>query len=204
MSQNDLDDFFTGTFEKRPPAASWGKIQAGDRYVKGAWEGGTILKISTEQKFKWLNGKPIEALVWNDGTKRMQGVVVIQTTKVGVLSPEDDGRRTFYIDGKMKAAVGEAIKEVGAPGLREGGKLAIQNTGMVKEGEYLVYTWEAKYEAPPPAADQFFDEGEPVVSQEQKVLDKVRESRTAGLSTLESIQRSGHAASLRPDEQPPF
>lgn len=161
MSQNELDDFLNGAVEKRPPAARWGKIRTGDRCVTGAVEAGEILSTSKEQKREWNDGKPGELLFWDDGTKREQAIVIIQTTQIGVIDEEDDGRRTFYIEGAMRKAVAEAVKESGAPGLRVGGKLAIKCTGMEKnKAGFLAYTWVAKYVPPAPPTDEFFgDEG---------------------------------------------
>lgn len=214
MSNKDLDDFFNETFEKRPPAAKWGKIREGDRCVPNSWEGGEILSIKKEQKMKWEGGKPVEKMFWDDGTERWQGVVTIQTTQVGVIDADDNGQRTLYIEGAMKKAVSEALKEAGAPGLRVGGKLAIQNTGMAKNAAgYLAYTWFAKYIAPVVQADDFFNEETSVNHQGNPQPtappDWATEEPARKPSTLDQIRAAtpAHQAQLKPDyddSEPPF
>ncbi len=102
-----------------------------------------------------------ELLTYPDGNPQMQMVVTVQAQPA---TDDDDGRRTFYIKGQMKAAVGEALRKVGAKTLRRGGQLWIKYTEdkpvTLKNGRpgspQKIHI--AKYEPPAQtAAGQFFD-----------------------------------------------
>lgn len=55
--------------------------------------------------------------------------VTMQTSERNAADPEDDGRRTFYIEGRyIKEAVRDAIRKVGAAGLEVGGQISVTFT----------------------------------------------------------------------------
>ena len=87
------------------------------------------------------------------GDPIMGVVLVIQTDARGVLSPEDDGVRTLYIEGKRKKdAVKAAVLASGAKGLAVGGRIDMQFAG--KEPPYAQQSpniWNVRY-TPPSAA----------------------------------------------------
>lgn len=61
-------------------------------------------------------------------------LVTVQTDER--TSPEDDGKRTFYIEGKrLKDAVRTAVRAAGAPGLEVGGKLDVTLTHYDTPGD---------------------------------------------------------------------
>ncbi len=65
--------------------------------------------------------------VWPDGQPIMGVTVEIQGTERN--DPSDDGRRTFYIEGRyLKEAVREAVREAGCSGLEVGGALRVTFT----------------------------------------------------------------------------
>lgn len=56
-------------------------------------------------------------------------LVTVQTDERIPSDSEDDGKRTFYIEGRyLKEAVRGAIREAGAPGLEVGGQLHVEFT----------------------------------------------------------------------------
>lgn len=60
----------------------------------------------------------------------IMGVIVeVQTAERDPSNAEDDGRRTFYIEGRyIKEAVRNAVRAAGAPGLEVGGQLSVTFT----------------------------------------------------------------------------
>jgi hypothetical protein len=67
----------------------------------------------------------------------IMGVTVeVQTNERSPEDPDDDGKRTFYIEGKrLKEAVREAVKAAGGPGLEVGGTLDVTLTHYDVEGD---------------------------------------------------------------------
>jgi len=67
--------------------------------------------------------------VFPSGDPIMGVHVVVQTTERDPSIDGDDGRRTFYIEGRyIKEAVREAIRNAGAPGLEVGGQISVTFT----------------------------------------------------------------------------
>jgi hypothetical protein len=67
--------------------------------------------------------------VFPSGDPIMGVVVEVQTTERDPSNREDDGRRTFYIEGRyIKEAVKGAVRAAGAAGLEVGGKLSVTFT----------------------------------------------------------------------------
>lgn len=60
----------------------------------------------------------------------IMGVVVeVQTTERDPSVEDDDGKRTFYVEGRyIKEAVRDAVRKAGAPGLEVGGQLSVTFT----------------------------------------------------------------------------
>ena len=55
--------------------------------------------------------------------------VVVQTDERDPSIEDDDGRRTFYIEGRyLKEAVREAVRAAGSPGLEVGGRISVTFT----------------------------------------------------------------------------
>lgn len=67
--------------------------------------------------------------VFPSGDPIMGVHVEVQTIERDAGRPEDDGKRTFYIEGRyIKEAVREAVKRTGARGLEVGGQLRVTFT----------------------------------------------------------------------------
>jgi hypothetical protein len=67
--------------------------------------------------------------VFPSGDPIMGVHVVVQTTERDPSIDGDDGRRTFYIEGRyIKEAVREAVRNAGSPGLEIGGQLTVTFT----------------------------------------------------------------------------
>src|SRR5436190_9543258 len=70
------------------------------------------------------------ALKFFPSSDPIMGVITeVQTSERDPANPEDDGRRTFYIEGRyIKEAVRNAVRDAGAQGLDVGGQLAVTFT----------------------------------------------------------------------------
>lgn len=67
--------------------------------------------------------------VFPSGDPIMGVHVVVQTTERDVTIEGDDGRRTFYIEGRyLKEAVREGVRTAGASGLEVGGQITVTFT----------------------------------------------------------------------------
>jgi hypothetical protein len=67
--------------------------------------------------------------VFPSGDPIMGVHVVVQTAERDPSIEKDDGRRTFYVEGRyLKEAVREAIRNAGAPGLEVGGQITVTFT----------------------------------------------------------------------------
>jgi hypothetical protein len=97
---------------------------------------------------------------WPDGNPMNQLVVVIKTDQRDPSDPQDNGERSLYIKGKQyTAAVRDAVKAVGAPGIEVGGYLAVKRTGSQRGVEGDPYTFSAIYRRPTSTAATSFLEG---------------------------------------------
>lgn len=83
---------------------------------------GTIhAEPQARQQTDFTTGEP---LTWANGDPRMQVIVTLATE--ARTSDDDDGLRNVYIKGKsLTAAVREAVRRTGAPGLEKGGQLTV-------------------------------------------------------------------------------
>lgn len=109
-----------------------------------------------------------ELVFYQDGNPAMQMVVTVQAQAA---TEEDDGRRSFYIRGQLKQAVGEALRKAGARKPERGGKLWVKLTGeepvQLRNGKpgkpKKIHA--AKYEPPAlAAAGQFFADDQPAAA----------------------------------------
>lgn len=66
---------------------------------------------------------------WDDGKPMMQLPIDVQTSMRDPEIVNDDGVRTLYVRGEMQKAIRQAVRQVGAPGLRVGGQLSVTYTG---------------------------------------------------------------------------
>lgn len=124
---------------------------------------GTITREpEVRQQTDFDTGKP---LTWDDGTPRMQLMVVLQTTERDPANPEDDGQRAVYVKGQMKSVVRDAVRQAGAPGLKVGGTLTVTyvaNGVPKRAGGKPPKQYSASYTAPAAtAANDFLNGGEP-------------------------------------------
>jgi hypothetical protein len=107
---------------------------------------GVIMDSQMRQQIDLDTGKPA---VWDDGNPKMQLVVTLLTEQQD--DDDDDGLRKVYIRGQMQKSIAEAVRKVGAKGLRDGGKLIIEYTGdaaPTRKGFSGAKQYFAKY-APP-------------------------------------------------------
>ena len=81
-----------------------------------------------EREYNKMNpSQPGDPKFYPSGDPIMGIVVEVQTGEQD--HSEDDGKRTFYIEGRyLKEAVREAVTKVGAPGLEVGGQLSVTFT----------------------------------------------------------------------------
>ncbi len=118
-----------------------------------------------------------ELVFYQDGNPAMQMVITVQAQPA---TDEDDGRRSFYVRGQLKQAVGEALRKVGTREPERGGKLWVKLTGeepvQLRNGKpgkpKKIHA--AKYEpAAQAAAGQFFadDQGASAEASTRAVAD---------------------------------
>lgn len=126
------------------------------------WHVGIVLRKEATQQTEFRTKKP---LFWDDGRKRMQVVVTLQTEERNTEDASDDGIRLLFVKGKnMTNAVRAAVKAAGCSSLEVGGRLGIRYTqdGPNEGGAQPPKEYQAKYEPPtavqpddptPPAAE---------------------------------------------------
>lgn len=117
--------------------------------------GGPIVSIGEPRQ--QTDFKTKEPLTWKDGSPRMQLPVTVQTTLREASNPEDDGKRTLYVKGEMKKAIGDALRTAHAK-MAVGGVLTVTFSGeRANDGGYPTKLYTATYQ-PPAAGDTFFEE----------------------------------------------
>lgn len=129
---------------------------------------GTIVSAEVRQQTSMEGNKP---LTWDDGSPRMQLVIVLQTTIKD--DDDDDGKRTLYAKGgnfdigtgsgsSMRNAIADAVKASGSKSLDEGDELVVAYTGngVAKRGYQApkLYTASFKKAVASVAADDLFDD----------------------------------------------
>jgi hypothetical protein len=116
---NDVNDFFTSGV--KVPAA----------FDKNTPVGTTVMGIITDavkrQKTDPKDGSP---KTFPDGNPQMQVVITIKTTLRDPADPDDEGLRRLYASGSMQKAIGQALVKAKAPGLEQGGVIAVKFTGL--------------------------------------------------------------------------
>lgn len=153
MTQN-VDDFFGGTTS----------LSFADKATMGKPRGGVIVDEPTmSQQTDMQSGDPLS---WPDGKPKMQVVVKVQTDEADPDDTFDDGVRALYIKGQMQQAVGQALRKVGAKGLRKGGTLRVawvSEEPAKTRGFNPKKIFAAEYTPPEPGAqtDAVFSHAEP-------------------------------------------
>ncbi len=146
---NPADSFFG----ESSPSAKFDAI--------GTTVGGVITRIGNPmQQTDFSSGKP---LTWDDGTPRMQLPVTVQTDLRDPSNPLDDGKRTLYVKGEMKKAIGAALRAAGAK-MAVGGTLTVTFSGEEPTGGYPKKLYTATYAAPAPGAGFFEEPAAPVAA----------------------------------------
>jgi hypothetical protein len=103
-----------------------GGVAAAKFETVGATVTGRILHAEVQQQREIDTGKP---KFWDDGSKREQIVVQLETSLRDPEVPDDDGRRSLYIRGNMLKALRVALKRANPQKLEIGGTLTITYTG---------------------------------------------------------------------------
>lgn len=124
------------------------------------WRGGQIIEIGdvmpqTDMKTKEpiiRNGKvaeqlPVTLLCDGSGPAAQAGM---QTDERNRNDHTDTGRRTVYVKGSLRYAMGDALRAVGAEDIDPGGYLYMMWTGMGKSGnsDFIGRTWQVHYIRP--------------------------------------------------------
>jgi len=144
---NPADSFFG----ESSPSAKFDAI--------GTTVGGVITRIGEPmQQTDFSSGKP---LTWDDGTPRMQLPVTVQTDLRDPSNPLDDGKRTLYVKGEMKKAIGAALRAAGAK-MALGGTLTVTFSGEEPTAGFPKKLYTATYAAP--AAGFFEEPAQPVAA----------------------------------------
>lgn len=118
----------------------------------GETVGGPITHIGeARQQTEFGSGKP---LTWDDGSPRMQLPVTVQTSLRDATDPNDDGKRTFYVKGEMKKAIGNALRQANAK-MAIGGVLTVTYTGDEPTKGFPKKLYSATYTPPAPGGDFF-------------------------------------------------
>jgi hypothetical protein len=86
----------------------------------------------------------------------MQLPVTVQTDLRDPSNPLDDGKRTLYVKGEMKKAIGAALRAAGAK-MAVGGTLTVTFSGEEPTAGYPKKLYTATYAAPAPGG-AFFEE----------------------------------------------
>jgi hypothetical protein len=156
--QPSADDLLAGGSSGR--RARFG-AQPGGSPVPGTVHKGIITDYGSKQQTTYVPNKPEESnkpMFYSDGKPAMELVITFQTEERE--DPNDDGLRTVYAKGQLLAMIRQQIKEQGLPGVRNGGRIAMQFV----EQELLPIRkniFRVKYEPPAPASDDLFDTPSP-------------------------------------------
>lgn len=97
----------------------------------GAVVTGTVVDATARQVTNFDSG---EAEFWDNGDKKMQIRIILETTERDPMDPEDDGKRAVYVKawGAQLEALRKAIKDSGASDILPGG---IFSAAYVGDGE---------------------------------------------------------------------
>jgi hypothetical protein len=79
-------------------------------------------KMKQDGKGNWVRTDELDK--WPSGEVKRQIALVVQTDER--IDQDDDGRRVLYIHSRIQGAMRDAVKNAGAPGLRQGGIVAVR------------------------------------------------------------------------------
>lgn len=158
------DGFFGGGAK----SMSFGKMH--DQTWLNRWRGGRVTHVGVPvQQTHIQTGAP----EFNrDGSPKMHLPIVLACDGSGQnpqtnerTDPSDDGRRTLYVKGTTKFAIGKALQEHGLQLPEIGGELYLRWVGMKNVGEFDGRDWQVVYIPAPKghnaAAAGFMSEGTP-------------------------------------------
>lgn len=169
----------------------------------GETVGGPITTIGeARQQTDFNTGMP---LTWDDGSPRMQLPVTVQTTLRDASDPNDDGKRTFYVKGEMKKAIGNALRAANAK-MAVGGVLTISFIGEEPTKGFPKKLYSATYVPPAPGAG-FFEEAAQAAPQPaptyQPPAQPVQQPQAApGMVQLTAEQYAAMQAAMAQQQQP--
>lgn len=86
-----------------------------------------IRKAELQQIRDFVEGTP---LFWEDGNKKMQLVITLQTDVRDPAIENDDGIRNLYAKAQMQVALRQAIRKAGAKGLEVGCRISVKVTDL--------------------------------------------------------------------------
>lgn len=150
-----------------PQQTADGFFSGGGKSVKFANIGdsitGTVAAVHQPEQQSTPQGDPV--FDKKTGAPKMQIRIELETDQRDPADEFDDGRRTLYVKGWMKGAIGDALRRAGASGAPAiGGKLTVKFTAEEPNpGLSATKKYEAVYEKPSPAvgADGFFGTATP-------------------------------------------
>lgn len=177
----------------------------------GTTRGGVIVEPpSMIQQTDFDSGDP---LFWDDGSKRMQMVVTVQTDQRDPSRDDDDGHRRFYVKGgNLQQVIRDAVKKAGAPGLEVGGTLMVTRVGQgepKRKGGKAPWLHTAVYT---PAAQNFLANGDASTSKAKAPVPAATPLNPAEFphlspEQLAGVQQAGFSAEMArqifPAPQPP-
>ena len=158
---SDYDNFFDGVGGGGAPGFKFNGVGSG---VKGTVvdQYQTVVTDPAGNKKTYSDGQEIPQLnvTLQTELRNWDNCSKVPTDENGKPKPasEDDGQRRVFIKYDMRRAVAVAVRAEQAPGLRNGGTLAIKQTGAKETGKgNPLPLYEARYEAPA-ASDSFLGE----------------------------------------------
>lgn len=90
---------------------------------KGARVAGRVVRDAVEVQQRDFDTN--EPLFWEDGNKRMQLVVTVDTGNIDPTIEDDDGERAIYVKGQMLAATKKALRKTRSKWINQGGYFAV-------------------------------------------------------------------------------
>lgn len=112
------------------------------------WVSGTVSGEPEARQASDPDGTP---KTFPDGKPMMEVLIDIETDERDPSITGDDGLRRLYVGGKMLAAVRQAVRNAGAPGVKPGGQLAVRWVGEEPpkvRGHNPAKLYEAMYKPP--------------------------------------------------------
>jgi hypothetical protein len=154
---------------------------------KGARVAGRVLRTAEVQQRDFDTNEP---LFWDDGNKRMQLVVTVDTGDIDPTVEDDDGERAIYVKGQMLQAVKKALRRARTKEILPGGWFAVTwvDEEPLPKGKrgYPKKIYDAEYE--PPA---------------ERAEDDEKPSHQGSLKDAQK-RAAERPAARRDDDEPPF